>query len=577
MTQVNAPVKNLLVIDSLVSNWQSLAAGVGNDTAVLILDSGSDGLTQISDYLTTLAASTPDFTPLQSLQIISHGSAGSLLLGSSTLTTGSLKHYTSQLASIGSSLMATGDILLYGCNVAAGQNGLDFINLFSTLTSADVAASNDVTGSAALGGNWQLEASTGAIEAVSALSANTLTNYAGSLAVAIPVVTITAGITPVEGEAGSFIVTLDNPAPAGGLTINYSMSGTASLNTDYTVTAGAHITAVKNGSFTIAKGQTTASLNINAAGLDGYDPNETVGISLHKGSGYSFVSNVITFDLKADFTTDYGLFTISVGDFNGDGKPDLVTANISSNTVSVLLRNAANSGFKPKVDVATGSYPISVCVGDFNGDGKTDLAVANMDSNTVSVLLRNAVNTGFDHKVDFATGTSPRSVSVGDFNGDGKTDLAVANVFSDTVSVLLRNTDNTGFDPKADFATGSYPMSISVGDFNGDGKTDLAVVNNSSSGTVSVLLRNAANTGFDPKADFATGSYPMSVSVGDFNGDGKTDLAVANRVSNTVLVLLRNAANTGFDTKSYFDTGSYPISVSVGDFNGDGKTDLAVA
>ena len=100
MNQVTAPIKKLLVIDSQVNNWQSLAAGVGTDTAVLILDSGSDGLTQTSDYLTNLAASTPDFTPLQSLQIMSHGSAGSLLLGSSTLTTGCLKQYTSQLVSI---------------------------------------------------------------------------------------------------------------------------------------------------------------------------------------------------------------------------------------------------------------------------------------------------------------------------------------------------------------------------------------------------------------------------------------------------------------------------------------------
>jgi len=67
MTQVNAPVKNLLVIDSQVSDWQNLATGVGTDTAVLILDSGSDGLSQISNYLTTLAANTPGFTPLQSL------------------------------------------------------------------------------------------------------------------------------------------------------------------------------------------------------------------------------------------------------------------------------------------------------------------------------------------------------------------------------------------------------------------------------------------------------------------------------------------------------------------------------
>ena len=282
------------------------------------------------------------------------------------------------------------------------------------------------------------------------------------------------------------------------------------------------------------------------------------------------------FEPKVDFATGSYPESVSVGDFNGDGKADLAVANSVSDTVSVLLRNAANTGFEPKVDFAAGSYPRSISVGDFNGDGKLDLAVANGSGNTVSVLLRNAANTGFEPKEDFATGTTPSSVSVGDFNGDGKLDLAVANSASDTVSVLLRNAANTGFEPKVDFATDYYPYSVSVGDFNGDGKLDLAVANFYSL-TVSVLLRNAANTGFEPKEDFATGTQLSSVSVGDFNGDGKLDLAVANIASDTVSVLLRNAANTGFDPKVDVATGSFPMSVSVGDFNGDGKTDLAVA
>ena len=574
MNQVIAPVKNLLVIDSQVSDWQSLAAGVGTDTAVLILDSGSDGLTQISNYLTTLAASTPDFTPLQSLQIISHGSAGSLQLGSNTLTTDSLKQYASQLASIGSSLTATGDILLYGCNVAAGQNGLDFINLFSTLTNAEVAASNDVTGSAALGGDWLLEASTGSIEATAVLSSSTLNSYVGTLAAILPGVSVTAGITPQEsGATGSFTFTLDSAPPAGGLTINYTLAGTATLSTDYSVTAGTNVTAVTGSSFTIAAGQTTATLAIKAVSDGIYDPNETINFTLAGGTGY-VVSNVTGFAPKVDYATGIDPTSVSVGDFNGDGKTDLAVANWDSGTVSVLLRNAANTGFDPKVDYATGWSPRWVSVGDFNGDGKTDLAVANMNSSTVSVLLRNATNTGFDPTVDYST-SYPSSVCVGDFNGDGKIDLAVTS-FDNTVSILLRNAANTGFDPKVGFATSSRPYSVSTGDFNGDGKTDLAVTNFNSD-TVSVLLRNAANTGFDPKVDFATGWSPSSVSVGDFNGDGKIDLAVANLDSNVVSVLLRNAANTGFDPKVDLPTtGDFSGSVSVGDFNGDGKTDLAV-
>ena len=575
MSNQLSTITNIVFIDAAIPDYQTLIAGLPNNSTYFVLDAQKDGIAQIEQELA-------GYSNLDSIQILSHGSQGSLYLGNTVLSNNTLKKYQDQLTSIGSHLKDTGDILLYGCNVAQGDMGLLFIDDLAKATGADVAASNDITVSVALGGNWVLETNTGSIETAGTLSANTQATYAGSLAAVIPVVTITAGITPVEGASGSFIVTLDSPAPAGGLIINYSLSGTATLNTDYTVAAGSHVTAVTNSSFKIAAGQTTASLTINAASLDGYDPNETIGLSLHSGSGYSFVSNVTSFDPKVDYATGMSPYSVSVGDFNGDGKVDLAVANASGFTVSVLLRNAANTGFDPKVDVATGSYPTSVSVGDFNGDGKLDLAVANYYSNTVSVLLRNTDNTGFDPKVDFTTGShpifgvDPYSVSVGDFNGDGKTDLAVANAQSNTVSVLLRNADNTGFDPKVDVANGSSPISVTVGDFNGDGKTDLAVANEGSN-TVSVLLRNAANTGFDPTVNLATGPDPLSLSVGDFNGDGKTDLAVANLRSDKVSVLLRNAANTGFDPKVDYATGSGPSSVSVGDFNGDGKTDLAVA
>jgi hypothetical protein len=133
-------------------------------------------------------------------------------------------------------------------------------------------------------------------------------------------------------------------------------------------------------------------------------------------------------------------------------------------------------------------------VGDFNGDGKLDLATANYDDGTVSILLRNSANTGFD---------SQNSVAVGDFNGD----------------------------------VGSNPYSVAVGDFNGDGKLDLAATNFNGN-SVSVLLRNSANTGFDTNTDFSVGSLPTSLAVGDVNGDGKLDLATANHIDNSVSVLL---------------------------------------
>src|SRR5207249_2721556 len=143
-----------------------------------------------------------------------------------------------------------------------------------------------------------------------------------------------------------------------------------------------------------------------------------------------------------------------------------------------------------------------------------------------------AAASSFAAKQDFATGTTPRSVTVGDMNLDGELDLAVANVNSNTVSVLLNTTApgaaTPSFAAKQDFATGTTPRSVKVGDLNGDGGLDLAVANQNSN-TVSVLLNTSipgsATSNFTAKQDFPTGAFPQSVTVGDLNGDGKLDLA----------------------------------------------------
>ncbi|MEZ2341993.1 FG-GAP-like repeat-containing protein, partial [Microcoleus sp.] len=243
-------------------------------------------------------------------------------------------------------------------------------------------------------------------------------------------------------------------------------------------------------------------------------------------------------------------------------------------------------------EISTGNRPYSVSIGDINGDGKPDLAVANFKSDTASILLNttptNATTPTFATKVDFTTGGLPRSVGIGDFNGDSKPDLAVANYFGNTASILL-NTTATGattptFAPKVDFLTGSFPYSVSIGDINGDGKPDLAVAN-SFSNTASILLNTTATGATTPtlatKVDFLTGSFPQSVSIGDINGDSKPDLAVANFNGDTASILLNTTATGAttptFATKVDFPTGNRPYSVSIGDINGDGKPDLAVA
>jgi hypothetical protein len=303
-----------------------------------------------------------------------------------------------------------------------------------------------------------------------------------------------------------------------------------------------------------------------------------VSVLLTRGDG--------TFQAALTFTAGNHPQSVTVGDFNGDGKPDLAVANAGNlnlgdpGNVSVLLGNGDGT-FGAPLTFATGTAPLSVAVGDFNGDEKPDLAVANFSSRTVSVLLGNGDGT-FQAPLTFTTGTRrPRFVAVGDFNGDGKPDLAVImqiTLLTGEVSVLLGNGDGT-FQAPLSFPSGRNPRSVAAGDFNGDGLPDLAVANsgdafNGHPGNVSVLLGNGDGT-FQAPLTFATANFPVSVAVGDFNGDGKPDLAVANSSFN-VSVVLGNGNGT-FRAARHFGAGAFPASLGVADFNGDGKPDLAVA
>ena len=281
------------------------------------------------------------------------------------------------------------------------------------------------------------------------------------------------------------------------------------------------------------------------------------------------------FQPQTTYATGSYPWGIAVGDFNGDGKLDVAVTNGSDNTVSILLGNGDGT-FQPHVDYPTGTRPTSVVVGDFNRDGNLDLAITTLD-NTVNVLLGHGDGTFRPH-VDYATGLNPQWLAVADFNGDGYVDIATANYGPNyqpgSVSILLGNGDGT-FQGQAAYPAGINPFGIMTGDFNRDGKIDLAVLNNNGSFGIYILLGNGDGS-FQSPVFYPTGENPRVGVVADFTGDGNLDLAVGDCIDNNIAVLLGNGNGT-FQNPVYYQTGDYVSSLAGGDFDGDGKLDLVTA
>ncbi|WP_052807908.1 FG-GAP-like repeat-containing protein [Methyloterricola oryzae] len=270
-------------------------------------------------------------------------------------------------------------------------------------------------------------------------------------------------------------------------------------------------------------------------------------------------------------------WSVAVADFNRDGKPDLAATDETQSAVSVYL-GTGGGRFKDAQPFATGPGPWWLATGDFNGDGRMDLATANPFGKNVSVLL----GTGdgqFQAAQSFPVGGVLTAIEVNDFNGDGKADLAVTDGGEvnkpGRVAVLLGAGDGT-FPSIQGYQIGVQPKSLAAGDLDNDGKPDLAVVNTSSS-SVSIL-KGTGNGQFALPRSLATGTRPSSIALGDVNADGKSDLLVATEAPSLSVWL--GSGDGNFQTFQVFSppdiSGTVARYVKLGEFNGDGKPDIAL-
>jgi hypothetical protein len=282
-----------------------------------------------------------------------------------------------------------------------------------------------------------------------------------------------------------------------------------------------------------------------------------------------------------DFGSPY-VGPITVGDFNHSGHAGLAVAQWFNQAAVILLGNGNGTFSYSSATFANspGAFSTGVDTAGFNADGNLDLALINSTSGLSVVDL--AYGKGaFNTAGSLFTRGFPAGAAVGDFNGDERLDVAVAGGGSTTypnsgLAVSLGKGDGTFTQASASpISLGQDLSAIVTGDFNGDGKLDLAITD-AVGNEVFVLLGNGDGTFQSPIA-IPVGVTPSAIVAGDFNSDGKLDVAVANTGDNTVTLLLGNGDGTFIEASgSPYSVGKSPSAIVAADFNGNGKLDIAV-
>ncbi|MGB2622865.1 MAG: VCBS repeat-containing protein [Candidatus Acidiferrum sp.] len=436
-----------------------------------------------------------------------------------------------------------------------------------------------ITGTPTGGGTWYFEATvtdaTGASVVNGFLSIQI--NPGAQAGTPVPFLNQTLMPTAVSPGNPAFTLSVSGTGFVSGATVDFNR---AALPTTYVDSE--HLTS------------TVSAADISNAG--------TAAVTVLNPGPAGGTSNVVYFQVAAPETTvtfaaaansplqipePYG---IAVGDFNEDGKPDLVvTANVR---VYSFLGNgdgtfapAAGSPIRvlsPPYDDAASPYTGPLASGDFNHSGHLGLAVGEFQNEAAVVLLGNGNGTFVPSSAAFANalGQPTSGLAAADFNADGNLDLAIANEFSGQSPVLL-GYGSGAFNWAGDLYHGIFPVGVVAGDFNADGKLDAVVASGGSAkypgSGVTVSLGNGDGTFAQASGSpISLGQSLSAVVACDFNGDGKLDLALTDSVGNAVIILLGNGDGT-FGPPTTIPVGNQPYAIVAGDFNNDGKLDLAVA
>ncbi len=324
----------------------------------------------------------------------------------------------------------------------------------------------------------------------------------------------------------------------------------------------------------------------------------------------AFLSDSLNFKPNLDFAVGTTPNIAAIADLDGDGKPDFVAGNKASSSVTVYRNTGSpatgqltSATFSFVSTLSASGSIINVKIADIDRDGKPDILVISSTTSRVYVFRNTTTSVGsitFASGVFFSTlngsyGGGPQVLAITDIDQDGKPDIVVSatNGGNDCIAVL-RNTSTTG----ATLTSGSFasavtfnlayntsPQGICAGDFDGDGKPDIAVT--SEVYNTITIFQNTATSGVINSSSFSSttvsltsAATPVDLNAADIDGDGKLDLIASNAGANSFSVF-RNTSSSGsisFHSKVDFScgSGSVPVGICATDFNGDGKVDVVV-